>query len=226
MAPSIPSTRVRFDAVIFDLDGTVWDSAPGIVSCIEETLTEFGVHTPPSDDLRRHLGPPLNTMLADLGVPADQVDAARTFYRQRYRAHGEFECTVYPGVESLLSSLHNAGVPLAVATSKGDEVAVRMLQHFDLHRWFDTIHGAAMSGTGHGKDHLVADALLALASRRATTGAVMIGDRRYDITGGRTNGIASIGVEWGYAEPGELATAGADHIVATVDELAALLGEG
>ncbi|NLA36419.1 MAG: HAD hydrolase-like protein [Actinobacteria bacterium] len=209
-------------AIIFDLDGTVWDSAPGIISCLAETLEVFGIDVDDRASLSSYLGPPLNTMLSMLGIADEAVDDARVEYRRRYRDHGEFECTVYPGVEALLHRLRAADRRLGVATSKGDEIVARMLEHFGLAELFDTVHAASMTAAGHGKVDLVGAALRELGASRG----VMIGDRRYDIEGGRHHGLQTIGVSWGYADPGELEAAGADHIVANTDELAAVLSAG
>lgn len=209
-------------AIIFDLDGTVWDSAPGIISCLAETLEVFGIEVADRSALSSYLGPPLNTMLSMLGIAEEHVDEARLEYRRRYRDHGEFECSVYPGMEGLLERLRAAGHPLGVATSKGDEVVARMLDHFGLASVFSTVRAASMTASGHGKIDLVGGAFNDLG---AATG-VMIGDRSYDIEGGRHHDLRTIGVSWGYADPGELETACADHIVASADELAAVLAAG
>lgn len=206
-------------AIIFDLDGTVWDSEPGIVSCLRETLEVFEVEPPADRPLTSFLGPPLNTMLAQLGVPEPLVDEARLEYRRRYREHGEFECVVYDGIPELLEDLNDAGLAVGVATSKGDEIVARMLDHFGLSGFFRTVRAASMTAAGHGKIELVGGALADLGA----DDGVMIGDRSYDIEGGRHHGLVAVGVRWGYADPGELEAAGAHHVVDTVDELAGLL---
>jgi phosphoglycolate phosphatase len=210
--------------VIFDLDGTVWDSAPGIVGCLIETLDRFGVDVPPPDELIAHLGPPLMTMLADLGVPHSRLDDARIDYRRRYREHGELDCVVYEDVPELLRRLRSAGHLLATATSKGVEPVHRMLDHFGLGEAFDVVAAASMTAPGHSKVDVITEALDGLAKltgdgdhRSAAT--TMVGDRRYDVEGGRELGLTTVGVRWGYAPPGELEAAAPDHLV---DDVAAL----
>lgn len=208
--------------VIFDLDGTVWDSAPGILDCIEATLAEYDLPSPPRGELTRWLGPPLNEMLLELGVPDAHVDEARTVYRRHYREYGELRCSVYPGMPELLDRLREAGHPTATATSKGVDPTKRMLDHFGLRTRFDVVAAASMTATGHSKIDIIGTALDGLGDRSGH----MIGDRSFDILGGRHHALTTVGVGWGYAPDGELEAAGAHHIVATVDELADLLVSG
>jgi len=207
------------DAVIFDVDGTLWDSAPGILSCLVETFEYFDLEVPGEVALRAALGPPLDMMLRDLGFPSGQIEAGRLEYRRRYFEHGEAECEVYAGIVELLERLAANGRSLAVATSKGRETAHRMLEAFGLTEYFDSIRAADMATAAHGKVHLIAAALTDLNTRSA----VMVGDRNFDIEGGLSNGLYTIGVNWGYAPTGELEAAGAHVIVDTVSQLASVL---
>ncbi len=211
--------------ILFDLDGTVWDSAPGIIGCMEATLADLELPVPPSKTLRAFLGPPLLDMLAQLGVPAGRLDDARAVYRRHYREHGEFECAVFPGMADLLDQLRSSGHILATATSKGVEPTERMLEYFGLRPRFDVVSAASMTATGHDKSEIVHRALAAVGGPRlGAIAGYMIGDRCYDIEAGSAAGLTTVGVGWGYAPAGELVDAGADHLVNTVEELAALLG--
>ena len=216
-----PSDRAP---VIFDLDGTVWDSAPGIVSCMSATLAELGLPDPGATALGGMLGPPLLAMLSGIGVPDDRLDDARVVYRRHYREHGELECRVYDGVPELLDRLRADGRATATATSKGVEPVERMLDHFGLRDRFDIVEAASMTQGGHSKIDIIGEAMAGLEAIGApATSATMVGDRIYDIEGGRHFGLRTIGVRWGYAPDGELDASGATALAETVDDLTNLL---
>jgi len=207
---------------IFDLDGTVWDSAPGILSCMEATLEEFGLPHPGAARLHEMLGPPLLTTLAGLGVAEHRLDEARVVYRRHYRDRGEFEASLYDGIVDVLDRLRAAGFQLATATSKGSEPTRRMLDHFDIARRFDVIAAASMTATGHSKVEIIAEAVHAAGDRDPAL-ITMVGDRSFDIEGGRHSGYRTVGVSWGYAPDGEFADVTPDHVVHSPTELEALL---
>jgi phosphoglycolate phosphatase len=143
-------------------------------------------------------------------------------YRQDYRRDGAFDAAIFPGVVSLLGQIRAAGIPLAVATSKSEGQAVRILEHFKLNSLFAVIRGASEDETRSTKALIVAEALSDL--RKAGhdfENPVLIGDRIYDVEGAITNGIPAIIVNWGYGFPEEAAAALAT--VDSTDELRALL---
>jgi phosphoglycolate phosphatase len=143
-------------------------------------------------------------------------------YREYYRERGLFENSLYPGIAGLLDELSSAGVLLAVATSKPTVFAEQVLETFGIAKRFSAVCGADLAGLRAGKAEIVSDALAALALGEVL-GAVMVGDREYDVLGAAANGLPCIGVAWGYAAPGELARAGAARIVSDADELAQAL---
>lgn len=214
-----------FDLVLFDLDGTVWDSAPGIVDALTVTLAAMGLPPRSEAALAANLGPPLVEMLAELGVPSDRLGEGRDLYRSRYRTHGEFDVTVYTGIPELLDELRDHGVRLATATSKGIEPTRRMLDHLGLTPRFDVIAGASMDETAHHKVDVIR---AALAQAEADEGqrVAIVGDRHYDLDGGRSFGLTTVAVRWGYGSPGELERCAPDHLVGDVTELAAVLLSG
>jgi phosphoglycolate phosphatase len=215
---------VSFRTVLFDLDGTLTDSGPGITASVGYALAELGL--PPLSDaaLNSFVGPPLIDSFRDV-AGLDPATAARAVatYRERYGELGRFDNAVYPGIPELLDRLVADGRRLAVATSKLTSSAVAICDHFGLSHYFEVICGSDLEGLRHTKADVVVAVLAAMVVSPGP-GVVLIGDRSYDVVGARATGIACIGAGWGYGSPAELSEAGADTIAATVDELAGLLG--
>jgi phosphoglycolate phosphatase len=215
---------VSLETVLFDLDGTLTDSGPGIMASAGYALAKMGLPPLPPDKLRSIVGPPLADSFRDLaGLDQAAVQRAMAIYRVRYSELGMYENAVYPGIPQLLEALVADGRRLAVATSKLTRFAIDICEHFGLATYFAAICGSDLAGHRHAKADIVLDALIALGVP-AGPRVVLVGDRSYDVAGAHANGIACIGAGWGYGEPGELARAGADQIAGGIDELAALLG--
>jgi phosphoglycolate phosphatase len=223
MAPAAPLPRSSVAMIIvFDLDGTVWDSEPGIVGSLEHTFAALGLPVPDAEVLASNVGPPLRLMLAELGVQESLLDDAVAAYRQRYASHGVYEAALYPGVVELLDALASDGHRLATATSKGLDPTLVMLDHFAIANRFEHVGAASMDGVATTKEAVLAGTLAAMAPTPGER-CVLIGDRHYDVTGAAAHGIDCIGVEWGYGDAEELHAAGATAVVATVADLLTLL---
>lgn len=206
---------------MFDLDGTLTDSRPGIINSVVYALEQLGVPALSDERLRAFVGPPLHDSFADLGI---EPEAAVAAYRGYFATTGIYENSVYDGVPALLSGLAVAGLPLAVATSKPTVFALRVLDHFDLTRHFVAVHGAELDGTNRHKHEVLA---LALASLDIDAGAaVLVGDRAADVIGAARCGVPFIGASWGYGEPGELVTAGASAMAPTPGDVLTLIQVG
>lgn len=215
----------RRDLVLFDLDGTLTDAAPGILACLRYALDAFDRPVPPDTELRRYLGPPLTVTFRALGLPDDQTAAAIAKYRERYHDVGLYENAVYPGIADLLDDLGGGSV-LAVATSKPTYSATRILEHFALADRFAFIGGADLAGARHDKAAVIEHTLAELATRGVVVpadGTVMVGDREHDVIGARRHGIETVGVLWGYGSAEELTAAGATALATTPIELHPLL---
>jgi phosphoglycolate phosphatase len=217
-------------AVLFDLDGTLTDSRPGIFSCFRYAfarLAEAGgpsVTLPHDDELRVIVGPPLRESFARFAGEAEK-ERLMGFYLERYSPIGAFENRVYDGVVAALDLLAPRA-RLFVATSKSEVDARRILEHFGLSARFESINGARRDGARAAKHELIGDILKAHAVARED--AVMIGDREYDMIGAKALGVAAVGALWGYGTREELTAAGADTLAATPLEAAewALVGGG
>ncbi|WP_245417966.1 HAD hydrolase-like protein [Cohaesibacter celericrescens] len=202
-------------AIFFDLDGTLTDPKLGIVGSIRYALDALDVADQP-DDLDWCIGPPLQESFAKMVGP-ERMEEAIAAYRQRYSTVGLFENTVYDGIPALLTDLKSRGIALYVATSKPRLYANEILEHFELAPFFSGIFGAEMDGTRGNKAELLSYALK--MSGETADLSLMIGDRKYDILGGKANQMKTLGVLWGYGDRAELELAGADLIV---DDLKAL----
>lgn len=217
---------IRPSLVLFDLDGTISDSARGITTSMRHALVHHGLEVPDEDVLNSFVGPPFRVTLGGLGLNADVIDEVVATYRADYNAGRLFDNEVYPSMRELLAQLNGAGTDVAVATSKPQPTARRIIEHFALGRFLvggvDGVFGADPDRPGDTKADVISRALTSL---RRTPGSdiVMVGDRLHDVEGAAQHDIATIGVSWGYAAPGELRAARADEIVDSADQLASLL---
>jgi len=200
---------LNYQTVLLDLDGTLVDSAPGIVSTIAFTLTELQKPVPPMKDLLRWVGPPLpESFRIRSGLSPDEIAQAIEIYRSRYLDVGAFDAKLFDGVASLLRGLKDAGAHLALATSKPLTPASIMLEHFTLTPYFDVVAAAADDETRGRKDQVVEDALAGLAAKNLPIDdIIMVGDRIHDVEGAAVHGIDTIMVRWGYGGPEEWAKA-------------------
>jgi phosphoglycolate phosphatase len=209
--------------VIFDLDGTLTDSADGIVSSFRHALGQIGAAVSEGDLTSRIVGPPMHHTLSTMGL-GEHTDAAIAAYRADYTTRGWAINSLFDGIGPLLSDLRAAGVRLAVATSKAEPTAHRILAHFRLDEHFEVIAGASVDGTRATKADVLAHALAQL--RPLPERVLMVGDRLHDVEGAAAHGIDAVVVGWGYGQ-GDFADAtessGAVH-VATVLELRRALG--
>ena len=214
--------------VLFDLDGTLTDSAPGIVNCLRYTLDEMGIEHPDDATIATFLGPPLkDTFGGHFGMDEVGIDTAIAHYRVRYHDIGLFENEVYPGIPQLLQQLSDASITMATSTSKPTVSATRILEHFDLARHFTFIGGASLDGERNSKAEVIAHTLDALGSRGIELSSEhtrMVGDREHDILGAAQFGIPAIGVLWGYGSRDELESAGAIAVADNAGHLRSLLG--
>jgi phosphoglycolate phosphatase len=206
--------------VLLDLDGTLIDSQPGILSSFLATLRALG-HTPDHNfDIERLIGPPLQDALRGLLLRYgdDRVDEAVLIYRQHYGDSGLFESRLYPGIGDALQQMRQAGLQLYLATSKREIFARRILAHMAVAEHFDGIYGSVPGGELDHKPELLAHIL----SRHDLEPArgVMVGDRRYDIAGAHAVGMRGLGALWGYGSRDELETAGADRLLPSTTDLA------
>ena len=213
-----------YTTILFDLDGTVTDPKEGITRSVAYALEHFGIHVDDPDTLTNFIGPPLLDSFSEFyGLSDADCLTAVDKYRERYRTVGWAENIPYEGIAQLLADLKKSGKRIGLATSKPEEFAVKILEHFDLAQHFDLICGAPMNAPkGHGKVDVIEDALkrLNIADR---SGVVMVGDRLHDTEGAHKAGIPCIGVLFGYGDRAEHEACGSDQIAADMHELRTIL---
>lgn len=198
----------RRDVVLFDLDGTLSHSEPGICGTLKLAIAQVGLPVPTDEALRTAIGPPFTTGLPDIGIPADRVDDVTIAYRAIYEHTGLFDTSLYDGVIELLDELAERGCTLCVATSKPETSARRVIEHFGLTDRFKVIGAASDDYLLHTK----ADVIASVLDRLGLVGGaeiVMVGDRRYDVEGAAIHNIDTIGALWGYGSRAELQSSGA-----------------
>lgn len=199
----------RYDVILFDLDGTLTDSAEGIVNCAEYALNAMGITEPDRSRLLRFIGPPLVDSFMDFyGMSREDALKAVALYRERFPVKGIFENRVYEGIPEALDMLKKAGKRLAVATSKPEVYAKRILEHFELAKYFEVVTGAELSGERNAKSEVIEECLKRLGNPDKGT-VLMVGDRKHDVIGAKACGVDCAGVKFGYAEENELENAGA-----------------
>ena len=209
--------------VIFDLDGTLTDSAEGIVSSFRHALGQIGASVPEGDLASRIVGPPMHHTLSEMGL-GEHADTAIAAYRADYTTRGWAMNSLFDGIGPLLADLRGAGVRLAVATSKAEPTARRILAHFGLDQHFEVVAGASVDGTRATKTDVLEHALAQL--QPLPQRVLMVGDRLHDVEGAAAHGIDAVVVGWGYGQADfadATATNGLMH-VATIAELRRALG--
>ena len=207
-------------AILFDLDGTLTDSGEGIINCVKLALNHYGIKVDNEESLRVFIGPPLQKTFVEFGIPKEEVDNAIKIYRDRYIPIGKFENRPYDGIRELLEKLRDSGCKLYVATSKPEETALEILDHFDMTKYFDIVCGASFDVSRHSKDKVIEYLLERIGEK---IDAVMVGDTAFDVLGAKANGIPTVGVSWGFGKVADMVEAGAIGIANTMDELYDLL---
>ena len=205
------------DYILFDFDGTVFDTAEGVEKSVQYALGKLGIEAE-LDELLCFCGPPLTDMFSQkYGMSPEQAEKALAYYRERYKPIGWKECRPFEGMERLLRRLKADGKTLAVATSKPEYFTNAILESYGMSDCFDFVGGSLFDGTRSKKWEVIEYVLAHYGI--APDEAVMVGDRMYDVIGAKKCGVSCVGVRFGYAEPGELEENGAAYIAENTDEL-------
>lgn len=215
--------------LLFDLDGTLTDPKVGITTCVQYALQSFGIEEPDLDKLEPFIGPPLKESFMNFyGMSEEQAESAVAKYRERFEDTGMFENEVYAGIPQMLHTLQSKGLFLAVASSKPTVYVERILEHFNIRKYFKVVVGSELDGTRVNKDEVVQEALRQLFGEQPVKKeeVYMIGDRKFDVEGAKAMNVDSVAVTYGYGSMEELKAAKADFIVQSVEELQSFLLRG
>jgi phosphoglycolate phosphatase len=205
--------------LLFDLDGTLADSFPGISRAINQTLTTLGREPVPNEHLRQFVGARLVSIFSTLLQSEDEalVDRAVDIYRPLFDEVGIFESRLFPEIPAALSTFRDGGHSLQVVTVRSIDSASLVVRHFGLDQYFDAVHGPARTQRVCDKADLIRAALDQTGAK--SHDAIMVGDRAEDVRAARANGVRAVAVGWGYGALEELQEAGPDFFAATIPEL-------
>lgn len=208
--------------LLFDLDGTIIDSGPGITTCAQYALQHFEIEEPDLSKLKFFVGPPLmDSFQGHYGFSESQAHEAVEKYRERYHKTGIFECELYEGAAEVLRNLKQKGYQIALASSKPESSCKQILEHFDILKLFDEVVGAEMNGPRNAKKDVLLEALRRLEKTAAE--CILIGDTRYDAIGAAEMSMECIGVSYGYGTKEELENEGAKVVLNHIKEVEAYL---
>lgn len=200
----------QYSDLLFDLDGTLTDSQPGITRCVELALHHFGIEVTHPRELVAFVGPPLRDSFRDFyGFTPEQTEIAVQEFNRHYETTGVYENAVYEGVPEMLRELIDNGYRLSVATSKPGHLAEQVLEHFGLRRFFTGLCGGEPRGSLSTKGGVIHQIIKQLNIKHPAHQVLMIGDRKHDMLGARQAGTDALGVLWGYGTRTELLEAGA-----------------
>lgn len=214
--------KSKYKVVLFDLDGTLTDSGPGVMDSVRQTLEYLKKPVPPKATLRRFIGPPLYSSFTVLcGMQPKEAEEGIEYFRSVYNVTGVYNNSVYPGIPDVLGALREAGAAVAVATSKPESMAKLVLEHFGLAPYFDIVAAADESDKGGGKEELILPALEQAGC--APSDAVMVGDTKFDAAGARKAGTDFVGVLYGFGTEEEMRREGGEKFAASAPGLIDLL---
>ena len=217
----------KYKFFLFDLDGTITESGPGIMNAAAIALKSFGIEEKDPAKLRLFVGPPLDKSFVErYGFTTEDAWKAIAVFREYYTVTGLFENSVYSGIEDMIKDLRSKGFITAIASSKPQPQVNTVLDHFHISDLFDTAVGCELDGTRSNKSEVIKEVLRRLKERcsdYSTDKVIMVGDRCYDIDGAHAMSLPCIGAVYGYGSRKELEDAGADYIADTVWDLHKLL---
>ena len=218
--------KTKYKYIIFDLDGTITDSADGVQRCFNYALSKFGKQVPDHTKLRV-VGPPLKeSFIGQFGMTEEESDKALEYYRALYREKGMLEWDrLFDGIDTLIKDIHDAGYIILLGSSKPTDFCVKILNYFDIAKYFTRMDAASFDSSRATKE-AVLENTIKMAGIADKSEAVLIGDTKFDLMGAEYVGIDAVAVEYGYGTYEELREHKTVYIAKTVEDLRAFfLGE-
>jgi phosphoglycolate phosphatase len=217
----------KFKTVLFDFDGTLFNSKKGILSAVKYSLNHFGIPVPDDETLQTFIGPPLGySFQVNFGLSKDDSMAAIAKLREYYGDKGIFESEMYEGIEKLLENLKNNNLKVGIATAKPTVYTHQILEHNNIQHYFDSVRGSSLQGELYPKEKTIGEALEDFRINNFDSNAkqkvVMVGDTIYDIKGAHFHQIPSIAVNYGFGKKQDLLDSKPTYFVETVEELRGL----
>ena len=210
---------MKYKYILFDLDGTITESGPGIMNSVEYALNKMNREVGDRDTLKKFIGPPLTeSMEKYYGMSEEEALLGVKYYREYYHDKGIYENRVYDGLEEVLKKINEAGKQAIVATSKPEKYAKIIIDHFHLTKYFACVAGMEMDG-GRGTKAQVITYALEKNDITDKSKVLMIGDREHDVIGAHENGLACLGILYGFGSRKEFEEAGADYIRENVEDI-------
>lgn len=209
-----------YKAILFDLDGTLTESGEGITKSVQYALEKLGKPEEDREKLNVFVGPPLlEQFMKYAELNEEEARLGVTYYRERYSVIGIYENKLYPGITEMLDRLLEKGYTLAVASSKPEYFVQKVLEYFQLEKYFQVIVGSEMSGSRTKKAEVIEEALKRLNLSEHRDQAIMVGDKEHDVLGARQAGIQCVAVSYGYGTMEELVQANPLQIVNSPGQL-------
>ncbi len=223
MIKHISGKNSRYASVFMDFDGTIADTCEGILNAVKHMFAKIGMDINDEKSLYAFIGPPVKHHLMDAyGFSEEQAAGAYAYFTEYYREKGLMQSRLFPGIEETLRHIKASEKTLYIATSKPRPMVMKLVDAFDIARYFDGVYCADHGKGIYSKTQVLQNAFRDLGGKPES--AVMVGDRYHDIEGAKAVGIDSVGVLYGYGGYDELVQAGCDYIAETMRDLAVLLG--
>ncbi len=215
---------MKYSHILFDLDGTLIDSKETIRRSFEYALNKMQVPNSKITDVNALIGPPMLTTLQEVfGFTLSEAQKGYQYYLEEYVDNGQmFQAKLYDGVRDTVHKLSQLGCFLAVATTKNEIYARKIVKKQGLDIEMHRVYGAHNDGTRSDKKRIITD-LLEDYNITDRSEVLMVGDRHFDINGAQAVGIDSVGVLYGCGSAKELQDAGPTYLISSINELLTII---